>query len=139
MKRILISIITLLAVVSCASQRIAPQSTKDPSEVNSRSRLEPGENELSGYTNVYDYLRGKVPGLIVEGTDIYIRGITTVNSQTAPLFLVDGVETPDISNVRPQEIVSVEVIKDASASIYGFRAANGVIKINTNRGYNNKK
>ena len=136
MKRIVSAIIILLTVASCASQRITPKSTKDPSEVNSRAVLEPGQNELSGYTSVYEYLRGKVPGLIVEGTDVYIRGITTVNSGTAPMFIVDGVEVQDISNVRPQEIVGVEVIKDASASIYGFRAANGVIKISTNRGYN---
>ncbi|MBO4455339.1 MAG: TonB-dependent receptor plug domain-containing protein [Bacteroidales bacterium] len=136
MKHIFTLIVILLAAASCASQRIPPESTKDPSEVNSRARLNPGQNELSGYTSVYEYLRGKVPGLIVEGTDVYIRGISTVNSGTAPMFIVDGVEVQDISNVRPQEIVGVEVIKDASASIYGFRAANGVIKISTNRGYN---
>ena len=133
MKRIIILLVAALTLAACAAQRM-PYNSKDPAEVNSKSRIRTGSNEVTGYTNIYDYLRGKVPGLIVEGTDVFIRGIGTFNSSKAPMFIVDGVEVQNISNINPQDVESVEVIKDASASIYGFRAANGVIKINTLKG-----
>lgn len=122
-----------VTLASCGAQRL-PYDSKDPAEVNSKSKLKTGKNEVTGYTNIYDYLRGKVPGLIVEGTDVYIRGIGTFNASKSPMFIVDGVEVQSIANINPQDVDSVEVIKDASASIYGFRAANGVVKINTLNG-----
>ena len=132
-KRIIFFVFSALTLAGCAAQRM-PYNTKDPSEVNSKSKIKSGSNEVTGYTNIYDYLRGKVPGLIVEGTDVFIRGIGTFNGAKAPMFIVDGVEVQNISNINPQDVESVEVIKDASASIYGFRAANGVVKINTLKG-----
>lgn len=90
------------------------------------------------YTNIYDYLRG-IPGIQVTGTQILIRGVGSINSGTAPLILVDGIDMPDISNVVPSDVVSVEVIKDSAAALYGFRAANGVIKITTTASANKKQ
>lgn len=133
MKRIFILLAAVMTLAACAAQRM-PYNTKDPSEVNSKSKVKTGKNEVTGYTNIYDYLRGKVPGLIVEGTDVYIRGIGTFNASKTPMFIVDGVEVQSISNINPQDVDSVEVIKDASASIYGFRGANGVVKITTLKG-----
>ena len=133
MKRIIVLFLAAMTLAACSSQRMV-SSTKDPSEVNSKSKLKVGEKEVTGYTNIYDYLRGKVPGLIVEGEDVFIRGVGTFNSSSKPMFIVDGVEVQNISNVVPQEVESVEVIKDASSSIYGFRGANGVVKINTLKG-----
>lgn len=83
------------------------------------------------YNNIYDFLQGKVPGVQVVGESIRIRGINSLNSSTEPLILVDGVEMSDISALNPNEISSVEVLKDASSSIYGVRGGNGVILITT--------
>ncbi len=133
MKQIVVFLVAVMTLAACSAQRM-PYNTKDPSEVNSKSKIKTSNAEVTGYTNIYDYLRGKVPGLIVEGTDVFIRGIGTFNGAKAPMFIVDGVEVQSIANVNPQDVESVEVIKDASASIYGFRAANGVVKINTLKG-----
>lgn len=88
-------------------------------------------------------LQGKLPGVTVQqtsgqpgadGSNIRIRGIGSINSSTFPLVLVDGIET-SINQVDMNTVESVSVLKDAaSASIYGSRAANGVILITTKRG-----
>ncbi len=87
-----------------------------------------------GYTDIYDYMRGRVPGVEVRGTSITIRGRNSINSGTEPLILVDGVEVRDISQISPTMVESIEVLKDASStSIYGIRGANGVILITTRK------
>jgi TonB-linked SusC/RagA family outer membrane protein len=87
-------------------------------------------------------LQGTVPGLTVtqrsgqpgrDGSALRIRGVGTTGDSN-PLVIVDGVES-NINNIDPNEIESISVLKDASsASIYGSRAANGVILITTKRG-----
>lgn len=65
---------------------------------------------------------------------VRIRGVGTVNS-TDPLYVVDGVPTTNLNSVNPQDIKSIQVLKDAaSAAIYGSRGANGVIIVNTKNG-----
>ena len=84
----------------------------------------------SGYTDIYDYIRGRIPGVVVNGKNITIRGINSINSSTEPLILVDGVEVSDLSTISPEMVDSLEVLKDASStSLYGIRGANGVILI----------
>jgi TonB-dependent starch-binding outer membrane protein SusC len=92
-------------------------------------------------TNTSVALQGQVSGVnIVQsnadpgaGADIRIRGIGTLNNHF-PLVIVDGVPS-DINAVDPKDIESVNILKDAaSAAIYGSRAANGVVIINTKRG-----
>lgn len=83
------------------------------------------------YSNMLDYIRGKVPGVMVVGDKIQIRGINSINSSTDPLVMIDGVEASSINDVAPVDVYSVSVLKDASASIYGVRGANGVILITT--------
>ena len=74
---------------------------------------------------------GGAPG---AGSAIRIRGTGTVNNAD-PLYIIDGVPTSDIMGINPNDIQSIEVLKDASASaIYGTRAANGVVIITTKRG-----
>ena len=90
-------------------------------------------------------LQGQVPGLSVlsntgepsASTVMTIRGTNSINSGTAPLYILDGVpiEAKDFNAVNPADIESISVLKDASStSIYGARAANGVIVITTKRG-----
>jgi len=95
------------------------------------SSVKMSENENS-YTNMYDYLAGRVPGVqIGPGNTITIRGINSINSSTEPLILLDGVEISSLDDVNPYDVYSVDVLKDASSSIYGLRGANGVILITT--------
>jgi len=86
-------------------------------------------------------LQGSASGVTVVSSGqpgsspkVRIRGINTFGDDT-PLYIVDGVPTQNIENLNPQDIQSMSVLKDAaSASIYGARAANGVIVITTQRG-----
>ena len=90
-------------------------------------------------------LQGQVPGLSVMAvsgepsmsTVMKIRGTNSINSGTEPLYILDGVaiSSADFNTVNPADIESLSVLKDASStSIYGARAANGVIVITTKRG-----
>ncbi len=99
---------------------------------------------LEGYQvqNVQSALEGQVSGLIVSessgqpgaGKAILIRGIST-NGDNTPLFIVDGLQVSGIDNINPNDIESVDVLKDAaSCAIYGARAANGVVIITTKSG-----
>lgn len=93
-------------------------------------------------------LTGRLPGLIVrqtngepgqDGATINIRGINTLGN-SSPLIVVDGIPDRDggLGRLNPQDIESISVLKDASAAIYGARAANGVILITTKRGTSGK-
>lgn len=89
-------------------------------------------------------LQGRAAGVTItsntgmpgEGVNIRIRGVGSINSSNAPLFIVDGVPTSDaLSVLNPNDIESVTILKDAaSAAIYGSRANNGVVLITTRKG-----
>lgn len=90
-------------------------------------------------------LQGQTPGLTVisnsgepsEAATFQIRGTNSINSGTTPLFILDGVpiESSSFNAISPSDIESISVLKDASStSIYGARAANGVVVITTKRG-----
>lgn len=89
--------------------------------------------------------RGGVPGAGNGGggntdddaTTILIRGKSTLNNNS-PLILIDGIQAASFSNLSPQDIASLTVLKDGAAAIYGSRAANGVILITTKRGSTGK-
>lgn len=82
-----------------------------------------------GYTDIYQYIAGKVPGVQVHGKSINIQGATSFSASTEPLFVLDGMIVPSIDDVNPSQVESIEILKGASASIYGSRGANGVILI----------
>lgn len=96
-------------------------------------------------TRVEEALQGQVAGVNVTsssgspgaGLNIRIRGIST-NGDNRPLILVDGNIIEDLSVINPGDIESVSVLKDATAGIYGVRAANGVIIITTKGGRKNQ-
>lgn len=93
--------------------------------------------------NVLQRLRGKVAGVNIYTNSgapmgnnrVVIRGMGTINASSNPLYVVDGVVMENIDLMNPNDIKSIEVLKDASATaIYGARGANGVILITTERG-----
>lgn len=99
------------------------------------SNLKVKKTESQTYSDMYDYLRGRVAGVTVTSDKrILIRGIGTNSDSTDPLILVDGVQVTDLSTLNPADVQSVDVIKDGSSAIYGMQGANGVIIIKT-RGY----
>ncbi|UCS95792.1 TonB-dependent receptor [Echinicola marina] len=103
-------------------------------------------------TSINQSIAGRIPGVQVNvnsgrpggKTNIRVRGFSSINSSNNPLFVVDGVQLPvgnqaqrsnAIDFINPSDIVSVEVLKDASSTaIYGARGANGVILITTKKG-----
>ena len=101
------------------------------------------EMKHNSYTNIFQYLQGRVPGLTVQrdpssftGYSLRIRGISSFTGSSEPLIVLDGTplsSSADIQYLSPQDVKSIDVLKDAaSAAIYGVRGANGVILIRTN-------
>lgn len=98
-------------------------------------------------TSAAEALQGKAAGVQVvqpsgkpgESISVRVRGATSVLAGNEPLYVVDGLPTTDIRGLNPADIESMSVLKDASsASIYGARAANGVVLITTRRGKANQ-
>lgn len=96
--------------------------------------------ESKSTVNLGRALQGAVPGLTITNVNgdiasepsISIRGIGTLSASTPPLYIVDGVPIDNLSTLNPQDIASISILKDAaSASIYGTRAAFGVVLITT--------
>lgn len=106
------------------------------------------ENFNKGVTrDASDLLQGKVAGLtitsgsgdVTRGSQIQLRGTSTLQNDQGPMIVIDGVPGGDMSTVSPTDIESISVLKDASsAAIYGSRAAGGVILITTKRGSGSK-
>ena len=137
-------IVLLCAAVSCSS---SSQVARQAKSVNigygevpqdnltySVSSLDMKDMEKMDYNSIYDYMEGTVPGVQVIKTGpmnarVIVRGLSSVNSSTDPLFIVDGSQVMDISSINPKDVKRVDVLKDASTSIYGMRGANGVIII----------
>lgn len=98
---------------------------------------------VGAYTDPGQLLQGKVPGLVVvQNSDpnggvnsITLRGASTLNGSTSPLYVVDGIPGVNLNLIPPADIESIDVLRDASATaIYGSKAANGVIIVTTKKG-----
>ena len=91
--------------------------------------------------NLQQQLQGRVAGVVTSGTGVpgagakvRVRGFGSFGNND-PLYIIDGVPTYNVNNINPQDIESMQVLKDASsASIYGSRAANGVVIVTTKQG-----
>ncbi|WP_375436498.1 SusC/RagA family TonB-linked outer membrane protein, partial [uncultured Hymenobacter sp.] len=93
--------------------------------------------------NVMESLQGRLPGVDITSAggsagaavNITVRGNRSINASNGPLFIVDGVQYNSIQDINPNDIASMEVLKDAaSTAIYGARGANGVIIVSTKKG-----
>jgi TonB-dependent SusC/RagA subfamily outer membrane receptor len=86
------------------------------------------------YRSIYDMIRGRIAGVIVQPDNtIIIRGISSIKNNAEPLFVVDGNVVSSIDYIVPNEVKSIAVLKDAEASIYGSRGSNGVLVITTKK------
>ncbi len=103
------------------------------------------EAKKTAATNIYAMLQGQVPGVSVQNNNapgdmskVQIRGIGSFSS-VGPLYVLDGMIVNDVNHLNPNEIETMQVLKDASAAaIYGARGANGVILITTKKGHKGK-
>ncbi len=104
--------------------------------------IKPDDLNRGAISDVGQLLQGKVAGLNITSSGdpnkpaaVIMRGASTVNSPGAPFYVIDGVPGADIAAIAPDDIASIDVLKDAAATaIYGNRAASGVIMVTTKRG-----
>ena len=114
---------------------------KKSSVTGAISSVKAGDIENRAITSATAALQGKTPGINViqankpgESPTIRVRGFSS-NSDASPLYVVDGIRLDDISGIDPNDIQSMEILKDAaSAAIYGAQAGNGVVLITTKKG-----
>jgi iron complex outermembrane receptor protein len=109
---------------------------------SSVTTIKPEELNRGAISDIGQLLQGKVPGLNITASGdpnkpaaVILRGASTVNSPGAPFYVIDGVPGADIAAIAPDDIASIDVLKDAAATaIYGNRAGSGVIMVTTKRG-----
>lgn len=118
------TVVLIAAALLCCGILAAQEKVRDP-------------KDKTQYETVFDLLRNE-PGVTVGpgGTtgdmpNILIRGVATNSGQTQPLFVVDGIITENVTYLRPEDIYSIEVLKDGTAGIYGVQGQNGVIMFRT--------
>ncbi|CAN5141232.1 TonB-dependent receptor [soil metagenome] len=117
---------------------------QDRREITSSvSSVSADEFVTGNINNAQQLLQGKVPGLIISkrgadpegGFDLRLRGLSSLGADKEPLVVVDGIIGASFNNIDPNDIQSIDVLKDASASaIYGTRGSGGVILITTKSG-----
>jgi len=123
------------------------QTVKKSDLVGSISSVSAKQLKERQPTSLADALEGQMAGVqaVTDGGDplspgtVQIRGMSSLNSGNGPLYVIDGILNDDASFINPQDIASIEVLKDAASSaIYGVRGANGVILITTKQGQDGK-
>ncbi len=93
-------------------------------------------DEMRTYSSVLDMIQGRIPGVMVSGNSVLIRGPSSFYGSNEPLYLIDNipVDVNAVQSMNPMDVERIEVLKGPSAAIYGVRGANGVIAIYTIRG-----
>jgi TonB-dependent SusC/RagA subfamily outer membrane receptor len=107
-------------------------SVKQKNSVYQISKIDTAYKKYAIYNSIYDLIRGELVGQGVRvdpGNNILIEGSNTLMGPTSPLMVVDGMIVSSIDYIHPQMVKSIEVLKGASASVYGSRGSNGVILI----------
>lgn len=118
-------------------------TSKRSNTVGSIARLSSADMADRPIARVENALQGQMAGVSVRSTtgkpgadlEIRVRGAASINGESSPLYVVDGVPVQSLQSVNPNDIESIDVLKDAaSAAIYGSRGSNGVVLITTKRG-----
>ncbi|MGQ1785320.1 MULTISPECIES: TonB-dependent receptor plug domain-containing protein [unclassified Saccharicrinis] len=106
---------------------------KDKDKLYAVSSLNTNELDFTQYTSIYELIKGRFPGVEINGSDIIIRGTSSFLGSHAALLVVDGVIVDQVffSNLIPSEIATINILKDAGAAEYGSRGANGVVLVQT--------
>ncbi|WP_321436055.1 TonB-dependent receptor [uncultured Bacteroides sp.] len=119
-------------------------SVKKSNLTSSISKITNEALENRPVSNISEAFQGQLAGVNAQATGggtpgqeltIRIRGINTINGDSSPLYVIDGVPRDNMSDINPSDISTIQILKDASAtSIYGSRGANGVVLIETKTG-----
>ncbi len=119
-------------------------SVKKSNLTTSVSKITNEALENRPLTTISEAFQGQLAGVQAQATNggipgeemtIRIRGVNTVNGDSTPLYVIDGVPRDNMSGINPNDIATIQILKDASAtSIYGSRGANGVVLIETKQG-----
>jgi|TARA_B100000902_G_C27240247_1_gene879605 TonB-dependent SusC/RagA subfamily outer membrane receptor len=119
----LLSLLLSLVIASCSS------TTTITREDNNKDNNQNMEN-----VSLIDQLK-RYPGLSIRGTQVFMRGISSINNPNEVLFIVNGTQVGNfsgVSTISPQEVKRIEVIKNpADLAIYGLRGSGGVVLITT--------
>lgn len=125
---------------------VAYGTQKKVTKTGAVSTVKGSEIKQAPTVNVSNALVGRVSGLVAmnssgepgyDGSSLLIRGRATLGNAN-PLVVIDGIPRDGLQRINPNDIENISVLKDASAAIYGSRAANGVILITTKRGKTSK-
>lgn len=117
--------------------------TKKRDLAGSITSLKPGNVEAGVISDMSQFLKGRAAGVQVRqnslepggSVSIRVRGASSVSAENEPLYVVDGFQTDNMTQINVDDIESIEILKDASTTaIYGARGANGVILITTKKG-----
>ncbi len=111
---------------------------RDEEKLYAISNVNETDMDFSKYSDIYDIIMTQFSSSVRVRNDgeLVIRGTTTMDSSNAALLILDGreIDVSDFGNINTADIASINVLKDASASVYGSRGANGVVIIETKRG-----
>jgi len=99
------------------------------------NNLSDENNNFSDFTDIFNLIKGRFPGVTIRNEQggspiVVIRGGGVANN-VAALYVLDGVVVQDIAGISPNDVASIDVLKDGAAAIYGTRGSNGVVLITT--------
>lgn len=119
-------------------------SVKKSNLTSSISKIDNQALENRPVTNVTEAMQGQLAGVNAQATGggipgqeltMRIRGVNTINGDSSPLYVIDGVPRDNMNDINSSDIASIQILKDAAATaIYGSRGANGVVLIETKTG-----
>jgi TonB-dependent SusC/RagA subfamily outer membrane receptor len=97
------------------------------------SNLTDKDADFASYSNVYDLIHARFPGVQVKNGEIIIRGTQSFTGSNSALIILNNmpVDNTVLSGIRPKEIKSIDIMRDGGAAVYGSRGANGVVIIET--------
>lgn len=129
----------LVVLAGCASSEQSAESDDDGKSFN---KLTSEEIEQSPSSSLQEILKGKIAGVDVfersGGIAVRIRGSSSIQGSSEPLYVIDGFPTETgsrgVIRINPYDIESIEVLKGHEAAMYGVRGSNGVIVVTTKRG-----
>jgi len=113
---------------------------KDADKLYAISNVNENDRDFSGYSDIYQIIEENFSSSVQvrSGGEIVIRNAPAMGGSNAALLILDGrqVDESDFGNINTADIASINVLKDASASVYGSRGGNGVVIVETKRGGN---
>jgi TonB-dependent SusC/RagA subfamily outer membrane receptor len=109
---------------------------KDKDKLYSMASQNEGSLNFSRYSSIYEILTSNFTGVVVNAGAVIIRSSSSFGGSASALLIVDGreVDKNSFGNIVPSDIAQINVLKDASAAVYGSRGANGVVIVETKRG-----